>query len=147
MILDCTTYGFRNLNSDIQFSFQSGRIKSGIYQLHLKSKPILDKLEIKINPPSYTGLPSRKENQIGDVSFPAGSRIEWLIEAYDADTLSLSFVNKEKSIFEIDSKLQFSDVIFESDIYEISLSNKSMKKGYMLVINLRFCPINFQVLV
>ncbi len=117
-------YEFRNLNSDIQFSLQSGRTKSELYFLHLKSKPILDKLEIKINPPKYTGLPLRIESQIGDVNIPLGSRLEWLIEAYDADTIGLSFLKKEKFIFEAGSKLQFSDVISKSDSYEISLANK-----------------------
>jgi len=137
------SYEFRNLNSDIQFSFQSGRTKSRVYQLHLKSKPILDKLEIKINPPSYTGLPSRIESQIGDVSIPLGSRLEWLIEAYDADTLGLSFVNKKKYIFEADSKLRFSDVISESDTYEISLANKEYSRTIYARYQLEVLPDQF----
>jgi hypothetical protein len=117
------TYEFRNINSEILFALQSGKTKSPFYRLHVKSKPILDKLEIKINPPSYTGLPSRIESQIGDISFPIGSRLEWLIEAYDADTLGLHFMKMDKSIFKADSKLQFGETIFESDTYEISLAN------------------------
>lgn len=119
------TYKFRRLNSDIQFEFQSGKIKSNTYSLHLKSKPILDKLEIKINPPKYTGLSSRLESQIGDLTVPVGSNLEWLIEAYDADTLSLSFIKKGQTIFKAGAKLKFADVILEPDTYEISLANKT----------------------
>ncbi|MRT93844.1 DUF4175 family protein [Ancylomarina sp. 16SWW S1-10-2] len=137
------TYEFRNLNADIQFSFQSGRTKSRVYQLYLKSKPILDKLEINIIPPVYTGLPSRKESQIGDVSIPIGSRLKWFIEAYDADTLAVHFVKKDKFISKDDSKLEFSDVIFESDTYEISLANKAYPKKVYARYQLEVLPDQF----
>ncbi|MGZ2369166.1 hypothetical protein ACXR6G_05230 [Ancylomarina sp. YFZ004] len=137
------TYEFRNINSEILFSLQSGKTKSQLYRLHVKSKPILDKLEIKINPPLYTGLPSRTENQIGDVSFAAGSRLEWLIEAYDADTLGLHFVKMDKSIFKSDSKLQFEKTVFESDTYEISLANSEYNNAIYARYKLEALPDQF----
>jgi len=137
------TYEFRNINSEILFSLQSGKTKSPLYQLLVKSKPILDKLEIKINPPSYTGLPSRTESQIGDVSIPIGSRLEWLIEAYDATMIRLDFKNKNETFSESGSKLQIEKSVFESETYEIALANTEYKNSIYARYHLEVMPDQF----
>ncbi len=137
------TYEFRNINSEILFSLQSGKTKSPLYRLHVKSKPVLDKLEIKIKPPSYTGLPSRTESQIGDVSIPVGSSLEWLVEAYDATMIRLDFKKMDESFSEAGSKFQLEKSIYESETYEIALANTEYKNSIYARYHLEVMPDQF----
>jgi len=123
------SYEFRNINSEIQFNLQSGKTQSDTYLLQVKSKPVLESLEIGIQPPSYTGLPLRVENEISDVSFPIGSKISWHIEAYDADSVMLDFKKSKLHIQEAGQKLIFDNEIFHSEDYEISLANSEFTKS------------------
>ncbi|RZT97534.1 hypothetical protein EV201_2205 [Ancylomarina subtilis] len=137
------TYEFRNINSELFFTLQSGQIKSSTYQLRVKSKPVLDQLEISIQPPSYTNLPARTEKQIGDVSFPVGSKLSWLIEACNADSIGLSFAKKDTLVFVPNSKLTFADQFFESDTYSISLANSDYSQSIYTRYQLDAIPDQF----
>ena len=136
-------YDFRNINSEIRFTLQSGKIQSPSYLLQVKSKPILDKLIIDIKPPYYTGLTSRTENQIGDVNVPVGSKVSWLIEAYDTDSLGLKFIKTNKEILKSGSTLKFKKQVFESDRYEISLANKEFVKAVYARYQIEIIPDQF----
>lgn len=123
------TYEFRNLNSELTFYLQSGKVKSVPYRLLLKSKPVLDQLEISIQPPFYTGLPTRTETQVGDVEFPVGSKLSWLIKAYDADSVGLHYLKSKEEMFEAGSDLTHNKTVYQSEPYEINLSNKDYSKS------------------
>lgn len=123
------TYEFRNLNSELTFYLQSGKVRSVSYELVLKSKPVLDQLEISIQPPFYTGLPTRTETQVGDVEFPIGSKLSWLIKAYDADSVGLHYLKSKEEMFEAGSDLTHNKTVYQSEPYEINLSNKDYSKS------------------
>jgi len=137
------TYEFRNINSEIIFSLQSEKTKSLTYKLHVKSKPVLDKLEISIKPPAYTALPMRTEKQIGDVSFPVGSKLSWLIKAYDADSIGLEFVKSNKVITQSGSQLDHSLSVYESGDYKINLVNSEFPKETYARYHMEAIPDQF----
>lgn len=134
------TYEFRNINSEILFNLQSGKTKSKTYQLGVKSKPVLESLEIGIQPPAYTRLPLRIEKEIGDVSFPAGSKLSWRIEAYDADSIELYFRKSQILVQESGTKLIHNKELFQSENYEISLVNSEFTKSVYVRYRLEALP-------
>jgi len=134
------TYEFRNINSEILFNIQSGKTQSITYQLRLKSKPVLESLEIGIQPPVYTGLPVRVEKEIGDVSFPVGSKLSWRIQAYDADSIELYFRKNKILVQESGAKLTHNKEIFQSENYEISLTNSEFAKSVYARYRLEVLP-------
>ena len=137
------TYEFRNINSELFFSLESGKIKSSTYQLRVKSKPLLELMEISIQPPSYTNLPSHTEKQIGDVSFPVGSELSWLIKAYNADSIGVRFIKKDTFVFASSTRLEYTDQFLESDTYTISLANSDYPQSIFARYQLEALPDQF----
>ncbi|WP_372754589.1 hypothetical protein [Labilibaculum sp.] len=124
------SYHFRNVNKDISFFLKAGIIKSPTYRIERLLKPGIKSFDLLVKAPSYTKIPDRKEQNLGDINVPEGSFLSWMIEGEDADELELVFndtlmkfkANHEAAIF------HFSKDIFKKKSYQIYLSNSNYEK-------------------
>ncbi len=124
------SYLFRNVNSDLYFYLKAGKVVSRVYQLDLLLKPGIKSFELSVKSPSYTKLPERKEQNLGDISVPEGASLKWTIEGEDANLVSLVF---KDSLNHLDTKMDgdvftFSKNIFRKNAYQIYVSNDEFEK-------------------
>ncbi|NOU59820.1 DUF4175 family protein [Marinifilum caeruleilacunae] len=119
------SYLFRNINSNISFRLQSGKVISENFQIKVISKPGIKNFSISIKSPPYTKLPLQVEKNIGDVSVPAGSDLEWKFETELSSAGELIFsdsLNPTPVILE-GNVLKFSRKISEKNSYRVFLTN------------------------
>ncbi|WP_421921066.1 DUF4175 family protein [Marinifilum sp.] len=136
------SYLFRNINSNISFRLQSGNIISKEFQIKLISKPSIKKFSILIKSPSYTKLPLRTEKNIGNVSVPMGSVLEWVFETDFSSAGELIFsdsLNPTPLILERNS-FKFSKKINEKSSYRVFLMNDDFNRYSYAEYNIDIIP-------
>lgn len=73
-------YHFTSLNSSLRYSASAEDVQSNEYQLAVTERPFVRTLSVTVTPPKYSRLaPQTLDENTGDVSALAGSRIIWNI--------------------------------------------------------------------
>ncbi|WP_321310432.1 DUF4175 family protein [Marinifilum fragile] len=136
------SYLFRNINSDISFRLQSGKVISEEFKIKVISKPTIKNFSISIKSPAYTKLPLRIEKNIGDISVPEGSSLEWMFETDFSSAGELIFsdsLNPNPVILD-GNRLKFSRKIRKQNSYRIYLSNKEFNRESYAKYNVDIIP-------
>ncbi|WP_321279890.1 DUF4175 family protein [Marinifilum fragile] len=136
------SYLFRNINSDISFRLQSGKVISEEFKIKVISKPTIKNFSISIKSPAYTKLPLRIEKNIGDISVPEGSSLEWMFETDFSSAGELIFsdsLNPNPVILD-GNRLKFSRKIRKQNSYRIYLSNKEFNRESYTKYNVDIIP-------
>jgi hypothetical protein len=139
------SYLFRNINSDINFRLQSGKVLSEEFKIRVISKPGIKNFSISIKSPTYTKLPLRIEKNIGDVSVPDGSDLEWMFETEFSSTGELVFsdsLNPTPVILE-GNVLKFSRKIRKKNSYRIFLTNNEFDRELYAKYNVDVIPDSY----
>lgn len=85
------TYKFSHLQRSHEFQFQAVGVMSHIYSLEVLPRPAVMHFQALLSYPSYTGISPETIVNEGDFSVPKGTRIEWLFQTKDADTLHFAY--------------------------------------------------------
>lgn len=80
-------YHFKNLQKSHEFFFTAVGVESKRYQIEVTPMPAIINFQASIVYPSYTGKQPEVIANEGDITIPKGSRIDWLFQTKDADTL------------------------------------------------------------
>ncbi len=89
------TYRFSQVKSDTEFRFLAGDVRSKKYSLNVIERPELSAFQLEIQPPAYTGLPTRKVQNVGDVTVAEGSQLVWSFETEGVEKIEVSFDRDE----------------------------------------------------
>lgn len=136
------SYLFRNINTDIKFRLQSGKVISEEFKIEVISKPGIKNFSISIKSPAYTKLPLRIEKNIGDISVPEGSDLEWVFDTDFSSAGELIFsdsLNPSPVILD-GNRLKFSRKIRKQNSYRIYLSNKEFNRESYAKYNVDVIP-------
>lgn len=90
------SYIFKSLMRNVNFKIKADNYISKEYTLALAPKPILRSLRMKINYPSYISSEAVWVDAVGNTSVPEGSKIEWIIDVENSDSLIFSFSENAK---------------------------------------------------
>ena len=119
------SYVFRNVSDPISFKFNSGSVFSKDYTISIVSKPMILGFEISLIYPKHTNLNKEKLQNIGDLTIPEGTQVNWLFQAQHANSVSLRFNSSlpemTKRVSETDFSL--SKIVTESNSYKVLVEN------------------------
>jgi len=87
--LDKTHYSylFKNLQHSHQFQFSAVGVESKVYELRVLPRPSVVQFQTSLVYPAYTRRQSEVLSNEGDIVVPKGTRVTWLFQTRDADTL------------------------------------------------------------
>jgi hypothetical protein len=71
------SYTFKNLQRDVAFSFDAAGYASDEYRIMVNEKPSLLSFDVNLHYPAYLNKPSEGLNNVGNLSVPEGTTIEW----------------------------------------------------------------------
>jgi hypothetical protein len=109
----------------VTFYFTDLKYNSKEYNLLLLPKPGITSFSVNIFPPAYTGLQNLFFNNIGDLQVPNGSRVEWIFEGIDTDSLSMVFSDTIKLTAEREKNyFRAKTIFYRSDKYNVFIQNK-----------------------
>ena len=81
------TYVFKNLQRSLDFQFCAVGVVSRVYTLEVLPRPAVAHFQTLLSYPAYTGKEPETLSNEGDITIPKGTRIEWVFQTTDADSL------------------------------------------------------------
>ena len=121
------TFLFRRLDKAIDFKFEAAGFISNSYAIDLKTRPILNYFDVRLDYPNYIGRKSERLSNIGNLLIAEGTNITWIFDTEDCDGLVMNFNNlkqKAQAGSFLKRGFEIKKQIFKSDIYNIVLNNK-----------------------
>ncbi len=120
------TYQFRNLQRDVPFTFEAAGFHSDSYIIRVLERPSLLSFGVKLNFPSYLNKPSESLDNVGNLTVPEGTRMEWNFNT--SATKSVGMRLDEDSLFveaepTKDGEFRISRTARRSTQYQLQLKN------------------------
>ena len=86
------SFRFSNVQKDTPFRLSSSGVESKEYTLEVLRKPNIASFEVKLDYPAYLGRQDETLDNIGDLTVPAGTNINWVFNAMHTDDLGDRFL-------------------------------------------------------
>jgi hypothetical protein len=146
------SYVFKNLQRDVAFSFEAAGFTSDDYRIKVVERPALLSFDVNLHYPAYLNKPSEGLNNVGNLSVPEGTTVEWNFNTSSTNALGIRFEN-DSTLYR--GKEQDSDhfavrrSVKRSAQYQVELKNQEAtnadKIGYYInVIPDRFPVMNME---
>ena len=141
------SFTFSKVQSNIDFQFEAAGFKSGNYEVELVNKPSLAFFDINLNYPNYLSKPSESLQNIGNITVPEGTLIEWDFNVTDTDSILLVFEGDKKR-YAAKRKLlgggfDFSLKASKSSNYQVILKNQYTDAKEGISFNISVIPDKF----
>ncbi len=114
---------FKAVNSSIIFRIGANSMTSVEYELKTLKKPEIAGIQLKLIPPSYTGLESSVVEGDGNAEVPAGTRVIWTIRTVNTDELLMMDETDSVSLKGKGNTWNFDKKIIKNTDYELICKN------------------------
>jgi len=122
------SYTFTNVKNNLVFTCESNEFSSQQFVVEVLKKPLIDDINLKLSYPKHTGLSDEELNNIGDVSVPEGTIIEWNLVGKNTDQIQVIFADTNLFIKpDLSNHFKFNHQTFSSINYSIVLSSPELK--------------------
>ncbi len=137
------SYQFNNVQQEMRFRLSSGEVESYTYTLNVLKKPNINHFEVKLDYPEYTGRTDETVNNIGDLTVPAGTRINWVFNAENTQQIEIQFAGQDKAA----ELRRFSDDLFtlerralKDETYKLYVSSEHLRRADSMAYSLAVIP-------
>ncbi len=135
------TFTFRNLQKDLDFSFQADKYYSEKYTINVLPKPIVLNFETELDYPEYIGKQDEVLDNTGDLIIPEGTDVKWKFFTRDATQMNMQLGDSLFSLSTSESNVfTFEDRFFKSLPYSISTQNEFLKNADSLLFTISVIP-------
>ncbi len=117
-------YTINSVQRALSFSFTSGDYTTEVYELQVSNKPLITDYKLTITPPSYTALPAYEQNNVGDVTCPFGSEINFSFNTLYTDSLSINFADSLLEVTKDLSSYRANYKVFKPSNYTVYTHSK-----------------------
>jgi hypothetical protein len=117
------THTLRSVRKSQAFYFTDGEYSSKEFELMVLPKPLVADMKITLRFPKYTKKQDLTLANIGDAVVPEGTRIEWRINAKNADSVSVVFPDSVMRFYSGSSVISFAKSARQSFDYRLELAN------------------------
>jgi len=117
-------YTFHKLAGDVVFAFEAAGFRSREYTLKALASPGLQRFEIHLDYPAYTGRKDEIIQGRGDASVPVGTEVTWILQTENTEQVGLRFSD---SLYVAERRgrgeYRYSRRITKDEVYKIGLGN------------------------
>ncbi|KAA0994016.1 DUF4175 family protein [Dyadobacter aurulentus] len=133
------SYTFKNLQRDVAFSFDAAGFASDEYRINVNERPSLLSFDVNLHYPAYLNKPSEGLNNVGNLSVPEGTTIEWDFNTSATRSLAIRFEN-DSALYQAKESngehFQVRKSVRKSAQYQVTLKNDETvnadKIGYFI---------------
>ena len=140
------TYNFEMVSviNPVKFYFTDLKYNSDVYELQLLPKPGITQFKSNVYPPAYTGIQNQAFDNVGDLQIPNGTKVEWMFNGIDIDSVFMVTSDSTKITAELrDKTFYISKNFYNSTTYNIYIQNKITKPELALTYNIEVVPDMF----
>jgi hypothetical protein len=123
-------YEFSTVNESINFTCESNGFSSNQYTVDILQKGSIDNMTLNFIYPKHTQLKDETITNIGDMSVPEGTIINWKLKAENTTKLNTIFADSNFVLYPNSlGNYSFTKQLFASENYGLSLSSKDIEYG------------------
>lgn len=146
---DNFSFTFKNLQRDVAFSFDAAGFVSDDYRITVAERPSLLSFDVNLHYPAYLNKPAEGLNNVGNLSVPEGTTIEWNFNTSSTNSLGIRFENdsalyagkeKDGEHFEIRRSVR------RSAQYQVLLKNNESENADKIGYFINVIPDKFPVM-
>ncbi len=133
------SYTFKNLQRDVAFSFDAAGYASEEYRIRVNERPSLLSFDVNLHYPAYLNKPSEGLNNVGNLSVPEGTTVEWNFNTSSTKSLAIKFEDDSafyKAKENEGDHFEIRRTVRKSAQYQVNLKNEettnSDKIGYFI---------------
>jgi hypothetical protein len=135
------SYKFSNLQKDVNFFLAGNNFNSKGFTLHVVPKPAITGFDVLLDYPAYTGKQDETLKNIGDLTLPAGTKVQWQFYTKNTEQLLMSFSDSTQNNLQTNDKgFSFSRSFKQSSNYKIKVSGKEMPEGDSVLYAVNIIP-------
>ena len=86
---------------DTKFNLSANSVTSEDYLINVLPRPVVQKFEIDVEYPSYTGITNQKLSNVGDLNVPEGTVLKWKFNTKNVDELKFNFNGQTEKIKQV----------------------------------------------
>jgi hypothetical protein len=133
------SYTFKNIQRDVKFNFEAAGFTSVDYTLTVIERPSLLSFDVNLRYPAYLSKPAEGLNNVGNLTVPEGTVIEWDFNTSATKSLAISF-DTDSLLYKAEGKsgerYQLRKSVRQSSQYQVLLQNddtpSAEKIGYYI---------------
>ncbi|PQJ31493.1 hypothetical protein BST92_05940 [Nonlabens arenilitoris] len=114
---------FNNPSVNTPFYLKANEVRSEEFELKVDAVPSINKFELFIDYPSYTGKKDEIIKSTGNALVPQGTKITWRLQTVATDRVEFKSSNAVESFQKDDNEFAFAKAILKPLKYAISTSN------------------------
>ena len=135
---DIFTYTFQNLKEKQNFHISVLGYNSKEYIINLLERPALQKGSIQLKYPSYTGIKNEVINNIGNITIPEGTTVDWLFHTQSTEHVSIKIDSNTFDTQKDNDIYSYSHKLHNEHSYEVIMKNENSlnKNKYQYNINI-----------
>lgn len=127
-----------NVQNDTKIQFESGAVKSPVYDLQVYERPELSEFLVYLNYPKYTGKASESLSNIGDLLVPEGTVATWDFSTKNISYLFLEPWQEKK----VEGESRFSHRLMRNHDYQIKYGQEELQYHDSLQFTIQVIPDN-----
>ncbi|MCS7004434.1 MAG: hypothetical protein NZM38_03820 [Cytophagales bacterium] len=124
---DSFTYHFTQLRQSFQFYLEGSGFRSQeTYFLEVLERPLLKNFQVHLTYPAYINKSSQTMENIGTLTIPQGTKVEWFFSTSETDSMSIFFLKDRQTatLTKNKDKFSFQRKFYQSENYQIQLFNR-----------------------
>jgi hypothetical protein len=135
------TYKFSNLQKDVDFFLAANNYNSKSFKLHIIPKPAIAGFDVMLDYPAYTGKQDESLKNIGDLTFPAGTKVKWTFNTKNTEQVEMIFASEEKNqLPRVSNGFEFSRSFTQSSNYKVKLLGNELPDGDSVLFAINVIP-------
>lgn len=141
------SYTIPNLTSDHKLFFTDREYQSVSYDVRVLPNPTLVNFKVHLTYPAYINKKSETVQNIGDLTLPAGTEVEWIFSTKDADRISFNLDGKMIEAARDENNFSLRQRIIKSSGYHLQLHNKFVDRRDTIKYSLQVVPDRYPGIV
>jgi hypothetical protein len=93
------TYTFSKVQQNFDFKFEAAGFKSAEYEIEIVNRPSLAFFDVNLNYPGYLNKPNESMKNVGNLTVPEGTAIDWDFNVTDTDSIVMVFEGDGKRYY------------------------------------------------
>jgi len=125
--IDRYQYQFTQIRKSVAFYLEGSGFRSQeTYLLQVVERPLLKNFRVNLTYPSYIGKPSQTLENIGTLTIPQGTKVDWTFNASQTDSMQLLFASEKQPItlYKENDKFSYNKKFNTSQSYQVQLFNR-----------------------
>ena len=129
-------YEFKNLQNTKKFRFKADGFITKEYELKILPNPTITNLSVTLEYPPYLNKNKESLSNAGDLTVPAGTKINWNFTGSGTDAIEFAFGNEKSLLTNSNNRFNFSRRVFRNASYFVKPLNNQFKDADSLAFTI-----------